>query len=95
MPALSFGRDDRSEHRPPRNLPPAEREIFQIAFHFQAHAQADEDDDEKIEQENADIDDKLPVHALLGDRISTARKVDRALRRAMLNNSGLASRISH
>ena len=57
--------------------------------------QADEDDDEEVEEENAGIDDKLRVHGLLAARISTARKVDRALRRAMLNNSGLASKISH
>ena len=76
-------------------LPPAEREIFEVVL-LSAHAQADEDDDEKIEEENAGYrSTELPVHALFGDRISTARKVDRALRRAMLNNSGLASRVSH
>ena len=67
-------------------MSPAESEIFEITL-LPAHAQADGDDDKEIEEQNEAIDRELRVHPALGDRISRTRKVDRALRRAMLKSS--------
>ena len=65
-----FGRDDGSEHRPPRNSPPAEREVFEIIF-LPAHAQADEDDDKKIEEENAGIDREADIQRRFSHGLNT------------------------
>jgi hypothetical protein len=70
-----FGSDDGSQHRPPRNATAAEREIMQ-AFFLPAHAQADGDDNEEIEEKNEAIDPEPSVHAFLGDRESGERKHD-------------------
>jgi hypothetical protein len=40
-------RDNRGEHRPPRNAPPSEREVMQ-AILLPAHTQADENDDREV-----------------------------------------------
>src|SRR4030095_16219237 len=44
-----FRRDDGSEHGPPRDLPATEREILEVAL-LAPHAQADENDGEKISE---------------------------------------------
>jgi N-glycosylase/DNA lyase len=56
-------------------LPAAKREIFQVAF-FAAHAQADEDDDREIDDENERIDGEAGIHAALGDKELCQRKDD-------------------
>src|SRR4029077_7578398 len=56
-----FGGDDRGEHGPPGNLPATESEIFQVTL-FATHAQADEDDDEKIKEQNRAIDGEPSIH---------------------------------
>ena len=75
-PGAGFRRDERREHGPPRNAPAAEREVFQVVF-LPAHPQADENDDDEVEKENADVDGEAAVHGKLGDRIFPLRKVDR------------------
>ncbi len=89
-----FGRDKRSEHGPPRNAPAAQCEILKVVF-LPAHPQADEDNDDEVEEENADVDGEAAVHAKLGDRIFRRRKVDRALRRAMLGRRGFATAVAN
>ena len=56
-----FGGDDRGEDCPPGNLPATESEVFQVTL-LAAHAQADENDDEKIKQENRAIDGEPSIH---------------------------------
>ena len=56
-----FRRHQRREHGPPRNAPSAEGEIFEVVF-LSTHAQADEDDDEEIKEQNSGIDRESAVH---------------------------------
>ena len=90
-----FGRDDGSEHRPPRNAPAAEREIFEVIL-LPAHAEADEDDDEEIEEENAGSRSTRRASTLLGDRIRADRKLENAvISRRARNLTHPSSRILH
>src|SRR5204862_1752285 len=72
-----FGRNEGGEHSPPWNATAAEGEVLEIIF-LPAHPQADEDDDNEIKKEYADVDDEAAVHGKLGDRNFARRKVDRA-----------------
>src|SRR5438552_151489 len=56
-----FGGDDRGENCPPRNLPATESEVFQVTL-LAAHAQADENDNEEIKQQNRTIDGEPSIH---------------------------------
>ena len=56
-----FRRHQRGEHGPPRNAPTAKGEIFEVVF-LSAHAQADEDDDEEIKEQNSGIDRESAIH---------------------------------
>ena len=58
-----FRRDEGSEHRPPRNSPATEREIFEVIL-LPAHVQADGDDDEEIEEKNGNRS-RVGVHPVV------------------------------
>ena len=59
-----FGRDDGGEHRPPRNAPAAEGEIFEVIL-LPAHVEADEDDNEKVEEQDSGVDQQTRIHGVV------------------------------